>query len=478
MKQIILLISTCLTVSLAGAQPFAMGDNTSEADYAKVLKAADRATRDLADLPTSYSLRKYAPAPMNQGDYGTCVAWSAGYAARTISYAIQRNMTNKDSINKYAFSPGYLYYKIKANDDVNCKKGSNINQAMGVMSKTGIMLKKEGLVDCTRNISDSAEKEKAAPYKIKDFVSICESFETITKNDILKMKKSLLENNPVVISFKVYNSFFKVSASGLWTPVDNDGYQGAHGMCVVGYNDTTAGGAFEIMNSWGKGWGNGGFAWITYNQLMKYGKFAVEMMDAETRELTAGPEILSGNMEFIKLDETTMPVRRVKVNTRSITVEDDESADYSLYKFTETYFGGQSFKIKFSTNAPSYIYVFGEDEKGIVSRLFPYNSTISAAINSTNATYYLPSETKHARLSKGYGKENICVLYSKSEIDFDALMNYIGSGNITIYQGVKDKLANRLLDIKEVKFGDDKISFEAPAEEKSVLCFFVELEHH
>ena len=183
-------------------------------------------------------------------------------------------------------------------------------------------------------------------------------------------------------------------------------------------------------------------------------------------------------MEFIKLDESIMPVSRAKVNTRSIIVEDDDKADYSLYKFTETYTGGMAFKIKFSTNAPSYIYVFGEDEKNVVSRLFPYNATVSAAINSSNATYYLPSETKHARLSNGYGKENICVLYSKTAIDFEGLMNYISNSNSSIYQGVKDLLGNRVLDIKKVKFEDDKIAFEAPADDKSVLCFFIELEHN
>jgi hypothetical protein len=124
------------------------------------------------------------------------------------------------------------------------------------------------------------------------------------------------------------------------------------------------------------------------------------------------------------------------------------------------------------------MYVFGEDDKAVISRLFPYNKTVSAAINSPDATYYLPSETKHARLSRTAGKENICVLYSKSEIDFEGLMAHIDNTKTNIYQAVKDKLGDRLLDLKTVKFEDDKIAFNAPAEEKSVLCFFIELEHN
>ena len=476
MKKSLLFVTTCLVMTAIYAQHPAMGDNTSAADYAKVLKAADRATRDLTDIPSSFSLKKYAPTPMNQGRYGTCVAWSSGYAARTISYAIQKNMTNKDSINKYAFSPGYLYYKIKNADDPDCNKGANIIQAMGTMSSTGIMLKNEGVVDCTGKVQEDIEKQKATPYKIKDFVSLCQSYESISKNDIIKIKKSLAEKKPVVISFKVYSSFFRVNSTGLWTPAGDDKYEGGHAMCVVGYDDEKAGGVFEIMNSWGTPWGNGGFAWVTYDQMIKYGNYAVEMMDDERIKPQIVPQI-SGNMEFIKLDESIMPVTRAKVNTRSIIVEEDDKADYSLYKFTTVYDGGTAFKIKFSTSAPSYIYVFGEDEKAVVSRLFPYNRNVSAAINSNNATYFLPSETKHGRLSAGAGKENICVLYSKSEIDFEGLMAHINTDKTTIYQGVKDKLADRLLDIKKVKFKDDKIAFEAPAEDDSVLCFFIELEH-
>ena len=36
-------------------------------------------------------------------------------------------------------------------------------------------------------------------------------------------------------------------------------------MCVIGYDDNLAGGAFEIMNSWGSNWGQNGVAWVKYS---------------------------------------------------------------------------------------------------------------------------------------------------------------------------------------------------------------------
>jgi hypothetical protein len=256
-------------------------------------------------------------------------------------------------------------------------------------------------------------------------------------------------------------------------PVEADKFLGNHAMCIVGYNDNIAGGAFEIMNSWGTNWGNKGFFWLTYQQMMSYGNYAVEMMDFENKQ-----EQLSGKMEFIKLDSSVMPVRRTKISTRSFTIEDDTNQGFSLYKLTETYAGGTPFKLKFTTNAPVYVYIFAEDDKGIISRFFPYNPTISAAINSSNATVYLPSENKHARLSKTPGKENICVLYSKTELDFEALLNNISDSKKSIYQVVNDKYKNRLTNLKEVKFDDDEINFKAPVNENAILCFFIELDHN
>lgn len=453
---------------------FALGDATTEKEYSKILKGANRATRDFTDMPASSSLRKYAPTPGNQGQYGTCVAWSASYAARTISYSVQKNITNSETINKYAFSPGYIYYKIKNPADTNCSKGANITQAMQVMRVTGDVLKSEGVFDCAASVPDNIEQQKAKSFKIKDFLSLSD-YNSITKNDILKIKKSITEKKPVVFSLKCFASFYKTSSAGLWTPVENDIFRGNHAMCIIGYNDNIAGGAFEVMNSWGTGWGDKGYFWLTYQQMIGYGNYAVEMMDFEGEK--EKPQ-LSGNMEFVKLDGTPMPVKRTMINTRSFTVEDDANADFSLYKLTETFTGGTQFKLKFATNSPAYVYIFAEDDKGIISRFFPYNPTVSAAINSSNATVYLPAENKHARLSTVAGKENICVLYSKNELDFESLLTFINNTKTSIYQAVKDKYGAKLMDLKQVKFDDDKINFKAPVNESSVLCFFIELKHN
>ena len=459
MKKIVQLVICLLVVSLTFAQQ-ATGDNTSPEEFAAILKTADRGTRDLRNLPSSFSLKKFSPIPQNQGNYGTCVAWSAGYAARTISFVLQRNITNTDSIKKYVFSPGYIYFKIKDSTDKNCTKGSSILNAMKTMSSTGIMLKKEGLVDCATIIPKNAELKKATPFKIKDFLSLNSVFGAIAKNDILKIKKSLTEKKPVVISIKCYTSFKYVTSPGIWTPSPGDGQSENHAVCIIGFDDKMNGGSFEIMNSWGIEWGDKGFGWLSYDQIMKYGNYAVELMDNEV-----GKTEISGNVDFINLDETVMPASKSKM------------AGYSLYKLTDTLATGSSFKMKFSTNSPCYIYVFAQDDKGEISPMFPPKPTTSAAINSTKATYYFPSDSTNAQLRPTVGKEIFCILYSKSAIDHEGILNFMKETNTNINKAVKDKLGTRLLDMRKVKFQDDRIIFQTPTVENSVLCFFVEMNH-
>ena len=59
-------------------------------------------------LPESANLQRYAPAVGNQGQQGSCVAWSSAYGARTILEAA-RTGQNADQLK---FSPAFLYNQI------------------------------------------------------------------------------------------------------------------------------------------------------------------------------------------------------------------------------------------------------------------------------------------------------------------------------------------------------------------------------
>ena len=59
-------------------------------------------------LPEATNLQRYAPQVGNQGEQGSCVAWSSAYAARSILEA-SRTGQNPDQLK---FSPAFLYNQI------------------------------------------------------------------------------------------------------------------------------------------------------------------------------------------------------------------------------------------------------------------------------------------------------------------------------------------------------------------------------
>ncbi len=80
-------------------------------------------------LPEAVSLLRFAPERSNQGQQGSCVAWSCAYASQTILTAAA---TGADP-NQIKFSPSYLYNQISLE---GCQ-GSYLQRAMEAMQKNG-----------------------------------------------------------------------------------------------------------------------------------------------------------------------------------------------------------------------------------------------------------------------------------------------------------------------------------------------------
>ncbi len=363
--------------------------------------------------------------------------------------------------------------------------GAKIEPALKVLTDTGDVLLSANIPPCiavTNNMNNIAAKN----YTIKAYSSITNVFGRINKNEVIAIKKSITDNNPIIFSLKCYSSLFNVGKDGVWKMSDNDTLISDHAVCIVGYDDNKFGGAFEIMNSWGPSWGNNGFFWLTYDQVIQYGSYALEMMD---REDAAGnvsrgldPPQLKGNLDFVLVNDYgdevgTMPVLRTAINSNSSAVTDDSKADFSNYTLTDSYSGGTEFKIKFTTNAPAFVYIFSVDNNKVVSRLFPYADNVSPAINSTNATIYFPLDNKHYTLNADAERDKICILYSKTAIDFNDLKTKILNSSSGIYETIKGLFTNQIIPVKNINFKNDQVSFTTPAGEQQLVCVFVDMNH-
>lgn len=444
-------------------------------------------TRGESDLPESFSLRKYAPPVGNQGQYGTCAAWSTAYAARSIANAV-----NNQPEDITAFSPTFLYNQVKSKSDVNCEDGLNIAYALSYMKGAGV-LPRSGDFECGRLFSPQ-EVGFAKSYAIKDFQALCGIYK-VTPNVVFDMKQLLAAKKPLVIGMYVPQSFMEVTKTqtgGVWYPRPQDyadvnaaratnGYGNrGHAICVTGYNDNINGGSFEIMNSWGTGYANDGFVWVNYEDFARFVREIYVINDFEggnTQKLD-----LKGDMEFqlFKDDQLRENIGVTKEyvdlqGTKTAMLPAGKSA-FVNYRFTADMHSGADYKIKFHTQTPCYIYILGRDASSAY-KIFPHpDVNESALVDYSNASVILPDKANHITLDTTTGVEKMCVLVSKSPLNYEGIIA-AAAKSANIYECIKDQLGDNALDTQEINAAAHNVEFSSKVHRKNVLAFFIEFNH-
>lgn len=79
--------------------------------------------------------------------------------------------------------------------------------------------------------------------------------------------KQALQSGPLVTTLSVYADFM-VYSSGVYKHTTGE-FLGGHAVSIIGYDDTTR--SFIIRNSWGEGWGENGFAHVSYDDISGIG---------------------------------------------------------------------------------------------------------------------------------------------------------------------------------------------------------------
>jgi fibronectin type 3 domain-containing protein len=204
-------------------------------------------------LPTKVDLSKDMPPVGSQGMQSSCVAWATAYAAKSYQEYIEHEWKYDDNT---LFSPAFIYNQINGGVD----KGSSIYDACQLMVKMGCAT----LDTMPYNVKNYKSKpnsqavKEAGKYK-------AEKFYTIKPTEISTIKSYLSKGYPVIFGATVYMNFNNLNKSNPVYNSKSGKSMGGHAMTLVGYDDSKYGGAFKLINSWGTGWGDKGYAWIPYS---------------------------------------------------------------------------------------------------------------------------------------------------------------------------------------------------------------------
>lgn len=440
--------------------------NRDTFDKAKIFEGLDDYKNP---LPEAANLQRFAPTPGDQGQQGSCVAWSSGYAARTILEAAK---TGEDPDN-IKFSPAFLYNNIKLE---GCQ-GSYVLKAMEFMSRQGAVPYNEFAYrddDCDRQ-PPAQLYDEAKQFRIAGFTRLTKGDNT-EAIDLNAIRANLAQGAPVVIGMMVGQSFMQpMMGQDVWVPAAGDrnlmGF-GGHALCVVGYDDKKYGGAFLIMNSWTPQWGNNGFAWIRYPDFKFFVReaYGLEPMHKQNEAYTPfSCEVGLVNVEY----DGKKTVPRGYIALRSNGGNKFETV--SPLKI------GSKFKMEVHNTTECYVYIFGKETDGTSYTLFPYPKADDPAQTKYSpfcgiTGYRLFPKDKSMSPDNIGTRDAFAVVVSKQPLDWFKLNQQISQNPSADFgTRINTALGNRLIKNVNFKVTDNgNVSFTADTNGSDVVAWVVE----
>jgi C1A family cysteine protease len=94
----------------------------------------------------------------------------------------------------------------------------------------------------------------------------------LIKNDVQQMKRILLNDDPIIVGFAMFKSFYDIDTSGRmpFPDLKKDEFISLHASVIIGYDDNFINldgslGAFTLRNSWGEEFGDNGLFYMQYD---------------------------------------------------------------------------------------------------------------------------------------------------------------------------------------------------------------------
>lgn len=212
-----------------------------------------------ASLPESVNLQKYCSPVVDQGDLGSCTA-----NAITAAMEFLENQAKEFETPAGAFvrlSRLFLYYNERmVEGDINQDDGAQICDGVASTKNYGVATE----ITWPYSVQKFATTPSTAAYA-EALTRRTSAYARVSNLNISNIKQALASGYPIVFGFTVYDSFESdyVAQTGLVNlPTPSEQNMGGHAVMMVGYDDATQ--RVLVRNSWGPGWGLGGYFTLPY----------------------------------------------------------------------------------------------------------------------------------------------------------------------------------------------------------------------
>jgi C1A family cysteine protease len=205
---------------------------------------------ELFAAPTSVDWRNkggnYVTPIKNQGGCGSCVSFCT---CATIESAVRIKLGNPN-------------YSVDLSEAFCQFCGGGSCSGWGLTS--GLEFARSTGVTDEACMPYQATNMDCATSRCSDWQNRLTKIANYTGYSTMEARKNAIANTgPVLAGMAVHNDFFAYT-SGVYVKTSGSSLAGYHCICCVGYDDSQQ--CWILKNSWGTGWGEGGFCRLRYNQ--------------------------------------------------------------------------------------------------------------------------------------------------------------------------------------------------------------------
>lgn len=213
--------------------------------------------------PRHIDLSPLFPLPGDQYPKPDCTAWATAYSG--LGYLRGRSLGHRPRSAAEEPSPAYVYNRLRPSGS-SCSVPTRMTDALNLLKSEGTVSFAEfpdNPDQCANPVAHSLVGAQS-DQRLGDFRAIdrerAHDWQSPVRID--DIKGALFLQQPVVFAMPAPQDFMNFTGSGIYEHASAESTNW-HAMTVVGYDDERQ--AFRVINSWGTGWGDGGYIWIGYD---------------------------------------------------------------------------------------------------------------------------------------------------------------------------------------------------------------------
>jgi len=450
--------------------------------YQKIKQLSQFSGGKMDDLPMKSSLKDYCPAIQNQGQTSSCTGWAVGYGAMSIMQAKQKDWTDINTITKNAFSAMSLYNTNQVEN--NCKAGTTLDAVLEYAKTKGACLHKDFDLPISRhqNSCSDVPSSKLPHFTIQSYYSLFEKDPKKTKKNY-KVQKSIAKGVPVIVGMGLNKNFISLDKNNVyWEPdAGNSTHLNyGHAMVVIGYDDGKQ--AFEIMNSWGKEWGQDGYMWIKYDDFAEYCYYAMGIsMKKQPKKVTDDKKEVTQQALYGNLT-CRVPIfgeGKIRFEAAKVMLKDA----YTYHTLRTDWPDKQRFQLAVrNIRKNSYIYVFSIDPENKLNIHWPRQAALNPKFEGLDEGPLVPYESvdiiipgaERALIKALPGTDQIVILYAEQKLtNFKEIAATIQRTKGSYKNRLNAALGEQLIPTEQIKFDADNMNFEVPEQHSGHIVSIV-----